>query len=262
MTECRAARWPGPKTSHEHRRPGRLLPVAPRGAPWAGALLAGLMATAAQADEPAFKLTAGHYDYGGYAGQDLNLRWRGEDREAWVGLYHDPQFGSQARAGADASINLTGWAQLQPSLQLASRGFVGGSVNLQLGTRWYGLLGWGRTNLKPYYNLNFDPNDAITVGLGWHEDDGRGLQLFVVADDRLHTGQRDTHVLLRWPLAEGQRLTLDLMHKRGQGDGGPVRAWGWSATWDWPRWFLRLARDPKQNFSTDDATRFSAGLRF
>jgi hypothetical protein len=83
----------------------------------------------------------------------------------------------------------------------------------------------------------------------------------VIADDRLHTGQKDWHLYGRWPVRD-MRLTLDLMHKTGQGDGGPVDVWGWSATWDWPRWFVRLARDPKQNFSTQDAWRVSTGLRF
>ncbi|MFX8274159.1 hypothetical protein ABTL44_19245, partial [Acinetobacter baumannii] len=61
------------------------------------------------------------------------------------------------------------------------------------------------------------------------------------------------------------RLTLDLMQKSGLGgdDGSlAVRAWGWSATLDWPAWFLRLAHDPKQNFSGLDADRLSIGLRF
>ena len=52
------------------------------------------------------------------------------------------------------------------------------------------------------------------------------------------------------------------MHKTGQGDDGDVRAWGWSATLDWPAWFLRLAHDPKQNFSALDADRVSVGVRF
>lgn len=214
------------------------------------------------ADTP-FKLTLGDYLYSnGTSGQDVNLRWRQNDSSAWVGAYHDPDFGSQARAGADTSIDLGHAVQLQPSLQAATRGFVGGSVNLQAGETYFVVVGWGRTNLRPYMNLNFDPNDAITAGVGWHGEGDRTVSLTVIADDRLHTGQKDWHLYTRWPLSAGPRLTFDLLRKLGQGDDGPVHAWGASATLDGPSWFLRVARDPKQNFSALDATRVSAGIRF
>lgn len=220
---------------------------------------------AAWADEPAdkpFKLTLANFRYSdGYDGQDVNLRWRRDDTSVWVGAYHDRVFGSQARTGFDTQIDLGHGVSLQPSLQAATRGFVGGSVNLQAGDPWFALVGWGRTNLKPYYNLNFDPNDAITAGVGWHGEQGRTLSLTLVADDRLHTHQKDWHLYGRWPVGD-ERLTLDLLRKTGHGDSGPVHAWGLSATLDFPTWFLRLARDPNQNFSTQDATRVAAGLRF
>ncbi len=133
---------------------------------------------------------------------------------------------------------------------------------MQAGDPWYALLGWGRTNLRPYFNLNFDPNDAITAGAGWKGAGGRGVSLVVVADDRLRTGQKHWHLVGRWPAPGGLHVTLDLLRKTGEGDGGPVAAWGLAATLDFPRWFVRLARDPKQNFSAQDATRLSAGLRF
>ncbi len=218
-------------------------------------------AARAEADS-AFKLTAGRYDYGNSQGHDVNLRWRGHDSNVWLGYYQDPDFGKQWRTGLDSSWALSDWAQLQPSLQLATQGFVGGSLNLQVGGEWYGLLGWGRTNLRPYFNLNFDPNDALSLGLGWRGAQGLNLSLSVIADDRLHTGQQHWHATLRWPLPEQQRLTLDILYKKGMGDEGEVRAYGWSFTYDWPRWFLHLAVDPKQNFSATDAKRLSVGLRF
>ena len=228
--------------------------------------LLALLPCAARADADdsrPYKFTVGDYHYSDhYNGQDVNLRWQRDDTHVWVGAYHDPVFGSQARTGFDTAIALGGSASLQPSLQVASRGFVGGSVNLQIGDPWFVLAGWGRTNLKPYFNLNFDPNDAITAGFGWHGAQGRAVSLTVIADDRLHTGQKDWHLVGRWPVAPDRRLTVDLLHKTGDGDGGPVNAWGWSTTLDFPAWFVRLARDPKQNFSTQDVTRLAAGLRF
>lgn len=215
-----------------------------------------------EAEAPELKLTTGLYRYRGDLGHDINLRWQQGNTHAWVGAYEDRQFGSQWRTGADGSWGIAPWVALQPSLQLATGGFVGGSINLQVGGAWYGVVGWGRTNLKSYFNLNFDPNDATTLGLGWHDDSGHALSTTVVADDRLHTGQRHWHMTARWPLPDGQRLTLDLLRKSGQGDAGFVRAWGWSSTIDWPTWFLHVARDPQQNFSAQDALRVSLGKRW
>jgi hypothetical protein len=218
-------------------------------------------------EEPSAKLTVGHYRYRGggleaYSGQDVNLRWRVREANAWVGVYRDRVFGSQTRAGVDTSLDLVDGVSLQPSLQAATRGFLGGSVNLTAGRTWYALVGWGRTNLKPYFNLNFDPNDAVTAGVGWRGEGGRNLMAYVVADDRLGTRQRSTHLFMRWPMSEGLRLTLDLTRKTGRGDDGEVNARGLTATLDWPTWFVRLGRDPRQNFTAQDATRVAAGVRF
>jgi hypothetical protein len=215
----------------------------------------------AHPDSLDFKLTAGFYQFGDDHGKDLNLRWQHDDTHVWIGHYEDHSMGAQDRIGADSSLDLNELVSIQPSLQAATGGFVGGSLNTQIGHSWYGLAGWGRTNLKPYVNLNFDPNDAVTLGGGHLFDNGQNWMLFVVKDDRLHTGQTDWHLTARIPVAD-ERLSLDLMHKNGQGDDGHVSAWSYSAGWDFPSWFVRLARDAKQNFSAYDAWRLSAGLRF
>ncbi|HYM35473.1 MAG TPA: hypothetical protein VET48_08760 [Steroidobacteraceae bacterium] len=209
----------------------------------------------------AWKLTVGDYFYDDYSGVDVNLRWRQHDTSAWVGAYHDREFGTQTRAGFDTSFNVSEHAQLQPSLQIATYGFVGGSINLQAGDAWFGIIGIGRTNLKPYFNLNFDPNDSITLGAGHRTESGGIYTIFVVADDRLHTGQRDWHANARFPVGTS-RATLDVLRKSGLSDAGEITAWGFSATWDWPTVFVRLAYDPKQNFSAQDAWRVAAGMRF
>ena len=131
-----------------------------------------------------------------------------------------------------------------------------------MGSPFYAQLGLGRTNLKPYVNLNFDPNDAISVVLGWQGEGSRQLSVSVIADDRLGTGQQHHHLTLRWPLADALRLSADLLHKQGQGETGQVNAWGWTLGLDGAVWFARLAYDPKQNFSAQDARRLSVGLRF
>lgn len=155
--------------------------------------------------------------------------------------------GGQDRIGADSSYEVTDGLSLQPSVQAATGGFVGGSLNAQVGHAWYGLLGFGRTNLKPYCNLNFDPNDAITLGGGHQFDNGQNWSLFVIHDDRLHTGQTDWHLMARIPI-EADSLSLDLMRKSGDGDVGYIKAWALSVTWDFPSWFVRLVRDPNRIF--------------
>lgn len=215
----------------------------------------------ANANSMPWKLTAGGYFYDGYSGSDVNLRWRSNDTSTWLGVYTDQSFGTQARAGADTSIDAGKYLKIQPSLQVASGGFVGGSLNLQAGDSWFGIAGIGRTDARPYFNLNFDPNDAVTFGGGHHAANGAAYMLFVVADDRFHTGQRDWHANAQIPFGDAH-ATVDLMHKSGLGDAGRISAWGCSANWDWPKYFIRLAYDPYQNFFAQNAWRFAAGVRF
>lgn len=244
--------------------------------PWLGAAASLiLLASGARADDTTspppqrhFKLSAGNYFYSDrgdhYSGQDLNLRYRTDDMSLWIGQYRDPQFGDQTRAGSDMSWTPFSAVDLsvQPSLQIATRNFVGGSLNLQYGKPWFVVVGIGRTNLRPYQNLNFDPNDVVTVGLGIRSDNGSIYSLTTIKDDRLHTGQRHTHAVAQLALPRGQRLTLDLLRKSGYGDSGAVHAWGESITFDFPSWFIRAVHDPKQSFGSADATRVTLGLRF
>lgn len=233
-------------------------------------LLAVLLVAAApvaQADGEArpslpWKLTVGEYVYRDYSGQDVNLRWRRGDTDVWAGGYQDRVFGTQLRAGADTSIDVSPWVQLQPSIQVAGFGFVGGSLTAQVGSdAWYAYAGVGRTNLRPYFNLNFDPNDALTFGAGHRAGNGNVYTLFLVEDDRLHTHQRDWHANARIGFGR-QRATIDVLRKSGFSDVGDITAWGASVNWDFPRWFLRVARDPYQNFSAVSAWRLAAGARF
>ena len=151
---------------------------------------------------------------------------------------------------------------VQPSAQLASRGFMGGSLTVEYGAPWFGSVGIGRTNLKPYWNLNFDPNDAVSVAAGYRGETGWTTYVQVVRDDRLGTGQKHVHAVLRMPVGDRDRLTIDLSRKQGQVEEDYVRAWGLAVGYDWSRYFIRIARDPKVNFTTSNVTRVNVGLRF
>jgi hypothetical protein len=163
----------------------------------------------------------------------------------WLGYYRRAGEFEQTRTGYEYTLQIP-FGQLVPSLQLASRGFVGGSVNAQIGgDAIYALLGFGRTNMRDYYNLNFDPNDSIVFGIGTRLLPKTALSLFTVKDDRLQTGQTVTHLVWRRVPDERQRWTVDLSAKHGRAtpDDAPVSGAALSVTYDYGDVFVRLARE-------------------
>ena len=224
--------------------------------------------TAEDAAKPiSYKFTAGHYQLSGgglpaASGLDLNLRATGRFGNAWLGWYGSPsQDIRQVRAGWDSSYKL-GWLRFMPSLQIASGGFVGGSVSLEVGDTWFAGVGAGRTNLRNYANLNFDPNDAWMLSGGYRWADNRSLALQVVRDNRLNPDQQNVHLVYRTPIHGSDRLTLDLLQKKGLVGGIPISRFGLSVGYDWPSYFVRVAWDPQVNFSAQDMLRLSVGTRF
>lgn len=220
--------------------------------------------TAESADDKiSFKLTPSWYrsDDGTRAG-DINLRANTETQTAWLGYYRDKSGFAQTRAGYENKLD-GGWLRTVLSAQVASGGFVGGSITSEIGGDTYGIVGFGRTNLRDYYNLNFDPNDAITVGVGSRAFADTELTLFHLWDDRLHTRQRVTHAVIRRKFADKQRLTLDVSRKSGlTTDDDFVRGYAVALTYDFRQYFLRLARDEYVNFSPATQYRVSLGARF
>ena len=216
-----------------------------------------------------FKLTTGLYPVSGGgmpagSGLDVNLRRSFDDGNAWLGWFRSPALDvTQTRAGWDRGF-LLGPARLTPSLQVASGGFWGGSVMLE--TRapntWFAGVGLGRTNLRNYVNLNFDPNDAWMLSAGYRWSDNHAFSLQVVRDNRRNPDQQHVHLVYRTPVADDQRLTVDLLSKSGLVNGEPVRRIGLSVGYDWPRYFVRAAYDPKVNFTPQDMWRLSVGTRF
>ena len=196
---------------------------------------------------------------------DLNLRGVIGAHTAWLGHYRDKEGFSQARGGYEnrQTFGPFGLARTVLSLQLASGGFAGGSVTAELGGETYAIAGWGRTNLRNYYNLNFDPNDAITLGVGTRAIAHTELSIYQIRDDRLGTGQRISHAVARYKATESERWTVDMTRKSGMTDtGARVAGYGLSVTYDFGNYFARLARDPYANFTDASQTRVSLGLRF
>jgi hypothetical protein len=233
-----------------------------------------LPSCASAADQPSesaqpfvFKLTTGLYQLSGGdlpagPGLDVNLRVSSGFGNAWLGWFRLPvRRLTQSRAGWD-SIYKLGPVRFMPSLQLASGGFLGGSAYLETGDKWFGGAGLGRTNLRPYANLNFDPNDSLTLAGGYRWGDNHSLSFLVVRDNRLNPDQQHTHLVYRVPVNGEDRLTLDLLSKKGLVAGVPIHRLGLSVAYDWPGYFVRIARDPLVNFTSQDMLRLSVGTRF
>ena len=73
------------------------------------------------------------------------------------------------------------------------------------------------------------------------------------------------HLLARVKPDARTRWTIDVFHKEGResaGDEIKVRGTGFSVTYDYDRYFLRIANDPHVNFTPNRMLRFSAGIRF
>jgi hypothetical protein len=216
----------------------------------------------------AWKFTASVYhESAGRSAFDINLRGNRENDVFWIGQYERGSEFRQMRLGYEHQFALP-FGKLIASTQYASHGFWGASGTLELGSGrhspYFGLVGLGRTNTRPYYNLNFDPNDSTLFGLGMRRDSGSQVTLYQVKDDRLRTGQRVTHLVYRGANLEGSRWTLDLFRREGRSDPDAERfaATGVTLTYDWEPWFVRISRDPKVNYTASDMTRVSIGMRF
>lgn len=213
-------------------------------------------------DDPAFKLTFGgqHFSESGNA-VDVNLRHSSVLGTTWVGYFDSNGLDAhQLRGGWEHSFGDT--VRLLPSIQIASGGFVGGSINVETGKTWFVGVGFGRTNLRPYFNLNYDPNDSWSLSGGYRAADGVSYALSYTRDDRENPDQQHFHAVYRTPINDSDRLTFDVLYKRGLVNGESISKVGATITYDWPRYFVRLAYDPNTNFTADNAVRVSIGSRF
>lgn len=225
--------------------------------------------TQGKAEEPvarawSFKLTPSYYvTTHEIDASDLNLRANLVAHAIWLGHYQRGSEFEQTRIGYEYTAQIP-FVQIVPSLQLATHGFAGGSINAQLGDEIYALLGLGYTNTRDYYNLNFDPNDSLTYGLGTSMLPESNLSLFTVKDNRLQTDQIVTHAVWRLSPNDFQRWTVDLSSKTGRASAldESVSGIALSVTYDYREIFFRIVKDQKVNFTTEDQIRCSIGMRF
>jgi hypothetical protein len=229
--------------------------------PWTIALVAA-SASRLEAQDYRGKVTVGVYRAAGESTTDLNMRYSAGEWTGWVGWYGPQSDVRQSRAGIEYDLKRP-WLVLVPSMQIASQSFVGGSVYSEVGTSLYVVAGVSRTNLKPYANLTFDPNESWQLGGGAHLGKSDSIAAFAIWDNRLHTGQQNSHLAIRHYLPHSHRLTIDLSYKSGHGDEGVyVRGAAEAMEYDWHRWFVKLARDQHVNYSAATMWRLGGGVRF
>jgi hypothetical protein len=221
-----------------------------------------MSATRADAQDYQGKLTAAVYTAGNQVTTDLNVRYSSHDWTGWVGWYGPQSEVRQGRAGVEYDLKRHGLV-LVPSMQVASQSFVGSSVYSEIGQRLYLVAGVSRTNLKPYANLTFDPNESWQLGAGAHVGQSDSVAAFAIWDNRLHTGQQNSHLVFRHYLANARRLTVDVSYKSGHDDDGIyIRGTAEAMEYDWHRWFVKLARDQHVNYSGATMWRAGGGMRF
>lgn len=227
-----------------------------------------LLPGAGFAGEPAgsktdYKLTAAYYAaQDGNDGKDLNLRASLSDANVWAGHYRDKAGFRQSRLGGDTRLDY-GAVRIGLSLEAASGGYKGAYAGAELGGDTFAIVGLSRSNLRPFYNLSFDPSDTLTLGLGTRAIAGSDLQLFTVRDNRLHTAQRITHLNWRLKLSEAERLSVNYSYKTGLIDTGEnIHGMGLTIGYDYKDYFIRAGVDQYANFTAARINRFAAGFRF
>jgi hypothetical protein len=97
---------------------------------------------------PSNKLTLAYYDFSsGKGGMDVNLRHTFKSSTGWIGGYHQSDRFDQARMGYEYDYH-GDWLTVVPSVQVATRGFLGVTLYGEAGRRFFGIGGMGRTNLR------------------------------------------------------------------------------------------------------------------
>ena len=215
-----------------------------------------------------YKVSLGYYNFSNtgqasHQAGDLNIRASSDlIGHAWLAIYRSPwQEVTQERIGWDKTYENQDW-RLTPSIQAASGGFLGGSFNLETGKDFFIGAGLGRTNLKNYYNLNVDPNDAWSATGGYRWSENHYLAVQIIRDNRQNPDQQNIHLIYKYPLADNHKLTYDVLYKQGTIENKYIQAYGLSVAYDWNDYQIKCAYDPKANFTPQNLIRITLAKHF
>ncbi len=215
------------------------------------------------ADEFKSKLTLGIYFTRGARAYDLNLRHQFGPFTAWVAGFYDPHSNKLIRVGGQYDYK-KGWLHLVPSLEVSTTKAMSGSLSSELGAgKTVFLAGVSRTNLRPFFDLFWDPGDSVQLGIAHRLSSYDRISAFTIFDVRLHTQQQNTHVVWRHKLNRNNGITFDGLFKSGHTDSGEyIRKVGIGVYYDRPKWFWKLYYDPHVNFTDRTMVRTGIGLKF
>src|SRR6266487_190432 len=193
------------------------------------------------ADEFKSKLTLGIYFTPGGRAYDLNLRHQFGPFTAWVAGFYDPQSNKLMRVGGQYDYKKR-WLHLVPSLEVSTTKAMSGSLSAELGSgKTVFLAGVSRTNLRPFFDLFWDPGDSVTLGIGHRLSSYDRISAFTIFDVRLHTQQQNTHIVWRHKLNATNGITFDGLFKSGHTDSGEfIHNVGIGVYYDRPKWFWKL----------------------
>jgi hypothetical protein len=216
-----------------------------------------------RSDEFKSKLTFGIYFTPGSRAYDLNLRHQFGNFTAWIAGFYDPNSNKLLRVGGQYDYKKS-WLHLVPTLEVETNRAMSGSLYSELGSgKTYAIAGISRTNLRPFFDLFWDPSDSVQLGIGHKISNYDRIQAYTIFDVRLHTEQQNTHVLWRHKLNASNGITFDGVFKSGHGDSGEfIRAVGIGVYYDREKWFWKLYYDPHVNFSDHTMVRTGIGLKF
>ena len=215
-----------------------------------------------RSDEFKSKLTLGIYFTPGARVYDLNLRHQFGPLTAWIAGFYDPKSNKLLRVGAQYDYKKA-WFHFVPYFEVSTTKAVAGVLYAEFGGKTFAITGLSRTNLKPFFDLFWDPSESLQLGIGRKISSYDRLQAYTIFDIRLHTGQQNTHVLWRHKLNANNGITFDGVFKSGHTDSGEyIRNVGIGVYYDRPKWFWKLYYDPHVNFTGHTMVRTGIGLKF
>src|SRR5712671_3147126 len=139
-----------------------------------------------KADEYKSKLTFSTYFTSGNRAFDLNLRHQLGPFTVWIAGFYDPQTNKLLRTGIQWDYRKA-WFHFVPTVEVATTKAVTGSVSFELGSgKTIALVGYSRTNLKPFFDLFWDPGDSVQLGVAHKLSSYDRIQAYTIFDVRLH----------------------------------------------------------------------------
>ena len=216
-----------------------------------------------RSDEFKSKLTFSIYFTNGERLYDLNLRHQFGPLTAWIAGFAQPNGTKLIRVGAQYDYKKA-WFHFVPTIEVATTKAVSGSLYSELGSgNTIAIVGVSRTNLKSFFDLFWDPSDAVQLGIGHKISSYDRIQAYSIFDVRLHTEQQNTHVVWRHKLNANNGITFDGVFKTGHEDSGKfIHTAGIGAYYDRPKWFWKVYYDPHVNFTSHTMVRTGIGLKF